>query len=91
MSDTDREADENSLCTGEMLPKAAKLEYLCYTPSMKLSQYAKQQGISYRIALRWGKAVLANGYQSPTGAISVRGSENCCASRGNLEKNHEGS
>jgi predicted site-specific integrase-resolvase len=43
-----------------MLPNAARLEYLCYTPSMKLSQYAKQQGISYRTALRWWKAGLVN-------------------------------
>src|SRR5260370_13027266 len=55
-----------------MLPNAAKLEYLCYTPSMKLSQYAKQQGMSYRTALRWWEAGLVKGYQSPTGTIIVR-------------------
>jgi putative resolvase len=54
-----------------MLPNAAKLEYLCYTTSMKLSLYAKQQGISYRTALRWWKDGLVKGYQSPTGTIIV--------------------
>jgi putative resolvase len=38
---------------------------------MKLSQYAKQQGISYRTALRWWKAGIIKGYQSPTGTIIV--------------------
>ena len=38
---------------------------------MKLSQYAKQQGISYRTVLRWWKAGLIKGYQSPTGTIIV--------------------
>jgi predicted site-specific integrase-resolvase len=38
---------------------------------MKLSQYARQQGISYRTALRWWKAGLIKGYQAPTGTIIV--------------------
>src|SRR5260370_41145837 len=38
---------------------------------MKLSQYAKQQGISYRTALRWWLAGLIKGYQAPTGTIIV--------------------
>lgn len=38
---------------------------------MKLSQYAKQQGISYRTVLRGWKAGLIKGYQSPTGTIIV--------------------
>src|SRR6266702_4249479 len=38
---------------------------------MKLSQYAKQQGISYRTALRWWQAGIIKGYQSPTGTIIV--------------------
>jgi len=38
---------------------------------MKLSQYAKQQGISYRTALRWWKAGLIKGYQATTGTIIV--------------------
>ena len=41
------------------------------TPCMKLSQYAKQQGISYRTALRWWQAGLITGYQAPTGTIIV--------------------
>ena len=38
---------------------------------MKLSQYAKQQGISYRTALRWWQAGLIKGYQATTGTIIV--------------------
>jgi putative resolvase len=38
---------------------------------MKLSAYAKQQGISYRTALRWWKAGLIPGYQAVTGTIIV--------------------
>lgn len=38
---------------------------------MKLSQYAKQQGISYRTALRWWQAGIIKGYQAPTGTIIV--------------------
>lgn len=38
---------------------------------MKLSQYAKQQGISYRTALRWFRAGAIKGYQAPTGTIIV--------------------
>jgi predicted site-specific integrase-resolvase len=38
---------------------------------MKLSQYAKQQGISYRTALRWWQAGHIKGYQISTGTILV--------------------
>ncbi len=38
---------------------------------MKLSTYAKQQGISYSTALRWWKAGQIKGYQAPTGTIIV--------------------
>jgi putative resolvase len=38
---------------------------------MKLSQYAKQQGISYRTALRWFKDGTIKGYQAPSGTIIV--------------------
>jgi predicted site-specific integrase-resolvase len=38
---------------------------------MKLSQYAKQQGISYRTALRWWQAGLIPDYQAATGTIIV--------------------
>jgi len=38
---------------------------------MKLRKSAKQQGISYRTALRWWEAGLPQGYQSPTGTIVV--------------------
>ena len=39
---------------------------------MKLSEYAKQQGISYRTAFRWWKAGQIPGYQAPTGTIIVQ-------------------
>jgi putative resolvase len=42
---------------------------------MKLSQYAKQQGISYRTALRWWQAGQIKGYQAPTGTIIVTSEE----------------
>jgi len=38
---------------------------------MKLSQYAKQQGISYKTALRWFKSGAIKGYQAPSGTIIV--------------------
>jgi predicted site-specific integrase-resolvase len=38
---------------------------------MKLSQYAKQQGISYRTALRWFRDGTIQGYQAPSGTILV--------------------
>lgn len=44
---------------------------LCYTSGMKLSQYARMQGISYRTALRWWKAGQIKGYQAPTGTIII--------------------
>jgi len=42
---------------------------------MKLSQYAKQQGISYSTALRWWKAGQIKGYQAPSGTIIVQAHE----------------
>lgn len=44
---------------------------LCYDSAMKLSQYAKQQGISYRTALRWFRDGTIQGYQAPSGTIIV--------------------
>lgn len=38
---------------------------------MKLSQYAKQQGISYSTALRWWHQGAIRGYQAPSGMIIV--------------------
>ena len=38
---------------------------------MKLSQYAKQQGISYSTALRWWHQGMIRGYQAPSGTIIV--------------------
>jgi putative resolvase len=42
---------------------------------MKLSQYAKQQGISYKTAFRWWKAGAIKGYQAASGTIIVTESE----------------
>jgi putative resolvase len=39
---------------------------------MKLSKYAKQQGISYKTAWRWYKAGQLDAYQTPTGMVVVR-------------------
>ncbi len=38
---------------------------------MKLSQYAKQRGISYSTALRWWHQGTIRGYQAPSGTIIV--------------------
>jgi putative resolvase len=38
---------------------------------MKLSQYAKQQGISYSTALRWWHQGIIQGYEAPSGTIIV--------------------
>ncbi|WP_376795229.1 hypothetical protein [Thermogemmatispora sp.] len=38
---------------------------------MKLSHYARQQGISYRTAFRWWKAGLVPGSQTATGTMIV--------------------
>ncbi|GHO51767.1 IS607 family transposase [Ktedonobacter robiniae] len=38
---------------------------------MKLSQYAKEQGISYRTAFRWWQAGQIKGYQAPSGTIII--------------------
>jgi predicted site-specific integrase-resolvase len=38
---------------------------------MKLSQYARQQGSSYRTALRWWRAGALKGSQAPTGTSIV--------------------
>ena len=58
-----------------MLPNVDRCARLCDTVSMKLSQYAKQQGISYKTALRWWKAGTIKGYQAATGTIIVTENE----------------
>ena len=47
---------------------------------MKLSQYAKQLGVSYRTAFRWWKAGKLDAYQLDTGTIIVREPAEACAS-----------
>jgi putative resolvase len=39
---------------------------------MKLSQYAKKAGVTYKTAWRWWKAGLLDAYQLATGTIIVR-------------------
>jgi putative resolvase len=39
---------------------------------MKLSQFAKRTGISYKTAWRWYKAGTLDAYQTPTGMVVVR-------------------
>ncbi|GHO79916.1 IS607 family transposase [Ktedonobacter sp. SOSP1-85] len=39
---------------------------------MKLSTYARQQGISYKTAWRWYKAGMLDAYQTETGTVIVR-------------------
>ncbi|MEM7536697.1 MAG: IS607 family transposase, partial [Chloroflexota bacterium] len=39
---------------------------------MKLSEYAKQTGISYKTAYRWFKSGKLDGYQAETGTIIIR-------------------
>ena len=58
-----------------MLADVAKCLQVWYTSSMKLSTYAKQQGISYSTALRWWKAGQIKGYQAPSGTIIVQEEE----------------
>ena len=55
----------------KMATNSDKQRRLCYTSPMKLSQYARQQGISCRTALRWWQAGLIPGYQAATGTIIV--------------------
>jgi putative resolvase len=50
---------------------------------MKLSQYARQQGISYSTALRWWHQGMIRGYQAPSGTIIV---ETETASHGREER-----
>jgi putative resolvase len=54
-----------------MMPNVDKWICLLYIVDMKLSQFAKQQGISYRTALRWFRDGTIQGYQAPSGTIIV--------------------
>jgi predicted site-specific integrase-resolvase len=46
---------------------------------MKLSDYAKQVGVTYKTAYQWWKAGRLDAYQLPTGAIIVRESRPAAA------------
>jgi putative resolvase len=45
---------------------------LCYIIDMKLSQYAKRAGVTYKTAWRWWKSGQLDAYQTPTGTVIVR-------------------
>src|SRR5229473_7479780 len=60
-----------------MIANVAECMQMCYTFCMKLSQYAKQQGISYSTALRWFHDGVIKGYQVPQApSLSRRRSRN---------------
>ncbi len=48
-----------------------KYGYICYAFCMKLSQYAKKAGVSYRTAFRWWKAGQLKGYQTASKTIII--------------------
>ena len=48
-----------------------KYRHLCYTKGVKLSDYARKVGVSYRTAWRWFKAGQIKGYQMETGTIII--------------------
>ncbi len=54
-----------------MMSSVDKHVHPFYTSSMKLRQYAKQQGISYHTALRWFRTGTIKGYQALSGTIIV--------------------
>jgi putative resolvase len=43
----------------------------CYIMGMKLSEYAKKYGITYRTAFRWWQQGQIKGFQKPSGTIIV--------------------
>jgi len=45
---------------------------VCYSLDMKLSQYAKRAGVTYKTAWRWWKLGQLDAYQTPTGTVIVR-------------------
>jgi len=54
-----------------MIANIVRYWQIGYISSIKLSQYAKQQGISYSTALRWWHQGVIRGYQAPSGTIIV--------------------
>jgi len=51
---------------------------------MKLSQYAKRAGVTYKTAWRWYKAGMLDAYQTPTGTIVVREEKNLTPTTGRI-------
>lgn len=48
-----------------------KYERLCYYSVMKLSEYARKVGVSYRTAWRWYRSGQLQGHQVETGTIII--------------------
>ena len=42
---------------------------LCYSIDMKLSEYPKRVGITYKTAYQWWRAGQLDAYQTPTGTV----------------------
>lgn len=57
-----------------MMTYIDKWRQFCFILGMKLSEYARRQGISYRTAFRWWQAGQIPGYQAATGTIIVHDS-----------------
>jgi putative resolvase len=51
---------------------------------MKLSQYAKRAGVTYKTAWRWYKAGMLDAYQTETGTIIVREERNLTPTTGRI-------
>lgn len=51
---------------------------------MKLSQYAKRAGVTYKTAWRWYKAGMFDAYQTATGTIVVREEKNLTPTTGRI-------
>jgi predicted site-specific integrase-resolvase len=51
---------------------------------MKLSQYAKQAGVTYKTAWRWWKAGRLDAEQTPTGTVIVRDPHTAVVSHGRV-------
>jgi predicted site-specific integrase-resolvase len=64
-------SDQCNKRSQEMISNIDKCVHLFYTSPMKLSQFAKQQGISCRPTLRWFRVGAMKGYRAPSGTIIV--------------------
>src|SRR5712692_8825121 len=76
-----------------MMSSVDKYVHAFYTSSMKLSQYAKQQGISYRTALRWFRSgtiiVTVEEPQQTVQKVAIYARVSTASHRANLERQAE--